>query len=359
MRLTYQKYGFTHRIQKAKTKISIIVATAALSLSGLGFTLAIPLTAHAATCTQTGFFRDGINMTAALINPSGTVSGDVNATGCNVGVYYNNGSGAVNGATIHGANYFGVLVNGDVNQVAVNVQNSTIHDIGETPLNGSQHGVAIYYRDFGTGATSGQISNNDIYNYQKGGIVTNGTGTSVTVQNNTVTGQGPVNYIAQNGIQVGYGALATVTGNKVTGNSYTGLNFAASGGIIVVGGPCYGGDYTTNTQIVKNTVTGNDVGVWLSNIDSDCVSAPTTQTNVKAVNNTISNSGLNNKTGLGATQGYQAGIADQGNNDKLVNNKISGTGYDPVNQSSSIFTTWIDADSSFTNNAKVHANKID
>ena len=41
-----------------------------------------------AACTQTGFVRDGINLTAALINPTGTVSGDVDATGCNIGIYY-------------------------------------------------------------------------------------------------------------------------------------------------------------------------------------------------------------------------------------------------------------------------------
>lgn len=41
----------------------------------------------APTCTVTGFVRDGINLTAAQINPA-TVSGDVDATGCNIGVYY-------------------------------------------------------------------------------------------------------------------------------------------------------------------------------------------------------------------------------------------------------------------------------
>ncbi|MGH7239518.1 MAG: hypothetical protein ACREHG_05570, partial [Candidatus Saccharimonadales bacterium] len=307
----------------------------------------------------TGFFRDGINMTAAKINPRGNVSGDVSATGCNIGVYYDNGSGSVNGANIHGSNYFGVLVNGDVNSVTVNVENSSIHNIGETPLNGDQHGVAVYYRAFGSGTASGKISNNNISVYQKGGIVVNGAGTTTDVRDNTVTGQGPVNYIAQNGIQVGYGAVAQVMGNTVTGNSYTGPNFAASGGILVVGGDCYGGAYTTDTQIVKNSVSGNDIGIWLSNLQGDCVSAPTTQTNIKVVNNVISNSSLNNTTGNGTTQGYQAGIADQGNNDKLINNKVSGAGYDPANSSSSIFTTWIDASSSFTNNAKVHANKTD
>ena len=308
--------------------------------------------ASAATCTPTGFFRDSINMTAALINPPGTVSGNVDATGCNIGVYYDNGKkGDVNGANIHGANYFGVVVNGDVNRVSVDVQNSNIHDIGETPLNGTQHGVGIYYRALGTtGATSGKIWNNTLTNYQKGGIVANGN-TNVDVKGNTVTGQGPVLYIAQNGIQLGYGASGQVQRNTVTGNAYSGTNFASSGGILVVGGDCYGGALTTGVQIDNNTLIGNDVGVYLSNLNAACA-APATATNIKVINNTITNNGATNISGNGAT-GYQAGVSDVGNNDKIINNNISGAGYTACLPN---FCTAIDADTSFTNRPKVHAN---
>ncbi|HEX2922511.1 MAG TPA: right-handed parallel beta-helix repeat-containing protein, partial [Chloroflexota bacterium] len=182
-------------------RVIVVIALAALALAIPPFP-----TVSAATCTPTGFYRDGINMTAALINPAGPVAGDIDAAGCNVGLYFDRGTGSVDGAEIHGANYFGVLVNGDDNVVAVDVKNSRIHDIGETPLNGTQHGVAIYYRAFGSGAATGKISGNTISNYQKGGIVANGAGTKADIRNNTVTGQGPVSYIAQNGIQVGYGA---------------------------------------------------------------------------------------------------------------------------------------------------------
>jgi hypothetical protein len=336
----------------------IVLLAAVLALGALAPARAV----RASGCTPTGFFRDSINMTAAQIDPHGTVSGEVNATGCNIGVYYDTGSGDVSGANIHGANYFGVVVNGDSGSPSVDVMNSTINQIGESPLNGDQHGVAIYYREFGTGRASGKIWDNTLTNYQKGGIVANGTGTSVDVKGNTVTGQGPVNYIAQNGIQIGYGASAQVKDNTVTGNSYTGAGQTASGGIIVVGGPGYGTcvgsnlcAYTTDTIIDKNTATGNDIGIWISDLDTS-FNPPSSQTNIKVDNNTISNSGLNNTTGNG-TQGYQAGIADQGNNDKLINNKISGAGYDPASSSAAIFTTWIDT--SVTNRPKVHADRFD
>jgi hypothetical protein len=309
---------------KRMTSIRVALATAfAASILAAG-----AASAAAASCTPTGFVRDGINMTAAQIG--GNVTGTLDASGCNIGVYYDNTrSGNVTGAEIFGANYFGVVVNGDVGRVSVNVTNSNIHNIGETPFNGTQHGVAIYYRALGTGAASGTISGNAVTAYQKGGITINGA-VSATISNNTVTGQGPVNYIAQNGIQVGYGANAAVTGNTVTGNAYTGANLASSAGILVVGGPCFGTGlpYTVELNISRNIVTNNDVGVWLFNADELCSATPT-RTNNTVKFNTISNGAVTNTTGLNATCGYQAGVADVGLKDLIVNNSISGVGYTP------------------------------
>lgn len=187
-------------------------------------------------CTPTGFFRDSINMTAALINPPGTVTGTVDATGCNIGVYYGPGAiGNIDGAEIFGANYFGVVNR----QGNVTITDSNIHDIGEVPFNGTQHGVAVYYATVNlisgcdsTGSTTGTIDGNTISRYQKGGITANCTGTDVTVTNNIVTGLGRVDFIAQNGIQFGFGSSGLVRGNTVSDNFYTG-----SGGV----GPNPGG----------------------------------------------------------------------------------------------------------------------
>jgi parallel beta-helix repeat protein len=330
-------------------KFSMLCA-AVVALTVAAVTLLGGQASAAATCTQTGFFRDGINMTAAQIGAN--VTGSLDAGGCNIGVYYDNTTtGNVTGATIFGANYFGVVVNGDVGAVSTNVTGSTIHDIGESPLTGqgSQHGTAIYYRAFG-GAASGTISNDTITNYQKNGITTNGN-VSATITNNNVTGQGPVGWIAQNGIQLGYGAKGTVSGNTVSGNAYTGSNLASSGGILVVGGECFGTGlpYTVGLSITKNTLSNNDVGVWLFNADSTCV-APTTKTNNSVKFNTISNNAVTNTTGDSATCGYQAGVADVGHKDLIVNNSISGIGYTPIANdcagTPAAFVRFIDLDSS-------------
>jgi hypothetical protein len=222
------------------------------------------------------------------------------------------------------------VVRGNIGmRVGAEMTGSAIHDIGESPLNGTQHGSGIYYRALGTGSASGTISGDTLTNYQKGGITINGA-VSATISNNTVTGQGPVNYIAQNGIQVGYGANAAVTGNTVTGNAYTGANLASSAGILVVGGPCFGTGlpYTVGLSISRNIVTNNDVGVWLFNADELCSATPA-RTNNTVKFNTISNGAVTNTTGLNATCGYQAGVADAGLKDLIVNNSISGVGYTP------------------------------
>jgi hypothetical protein len=209
-------------------------------------TAAIQITASA-TCTQTGFYRDGINLTAAQIDPSGTVSGTVDANGCNIGVYYGPGhTGTVGAATISGANYYGVVVD----RAAVDVNGATIQDIGETQPNGSQHGVGVFYTTreltsdpsntvFTTaGAATGTLSNTTIRRYQKNGVVVSGTKAAVVVNKNTVTGFGPVNYIAQNGIEIAADATASITGNTVSGHFYTpatvtacGLLFFQAGGV--------------------------------------------------------------------------------------------------------------------------------
>ena len=76
---------------------------------------------------------------------------------------------------------------------------------------------------------SGTISGNILPSYQKGGITVRGDRASATIEKNTLTGSGTVNYIAQNGIQVSFGGSATVKGNTVSGNWYMPTSNTACG----------------------------------------------------------------------------------------------------------------------------------
>ena len=206
--------------QFSKRKLVSLLSSAALI--GALFVATLPGVASAATCTPTGFMRDGMNLTAAQIG--GTVTGPLEATGCNIGVYYGpTDTGSVTAADVFGANYFGVLVNG----ASVDVTNSWVHNIGEVPFNGAQHGNAIVYLN----GASGTISGNTVYSYQKNGITVSGVDadgnpssnptTTASVLDNVVTGNGKIDYIAQNGIQISFGATALVRGNSVSENWYT------------------------------------------------------------------------------------------------------------------------------------------
>jgi len=302
---------------------------AALAVLALGASMVggAVSTASAATCLLTPFSYNGNGpMTAAMIDPPGTVTGPVNATGCDIGVYYSSAaSGAVNHADVFGSLWFGVVNDGG----NVNVDNSSIHDVGDNPFNGVQRGVGVLF--IGSTAT-GRINRNSVFRYQKGGISLKGNAVTIEVRANRVDGLGPVDFIAQNGIQVGAGGHAHLFNNRVRDNSYTGDGLASSGGILVYGGECYGTGTPLTTGIVveKNILRGNDVGIFLSNLDASCNTVPV-QTNNVAKRNTIRNDAINNTSGWGTVgEGYQAGISVNGRHDSLIGNKICGIGYKPV-----------------------------
>ncbi len=71
-----------------------------------------------------------------------------------------------------------------------------------------------------------------------------------------MTGLGPVNYIAQNGIQLGFGALGDVQENKVSANVYAGTSAASSGILLFTAG--------NGILVNDNTVGTSDVGIWVN-----------------------------------------------------------------------------------------------
>jgi hypothetical protein len=157
---------------------------------------------------------------------------------------------------------YGIFVSGGA--TAQISHNSIVH-IRDTPFGGCQNGGGIRVgSNFLATTGTATIVSNSISDYQKGGIVVDGVGSSATVYGNTVTGVGPTPAIAQNGIQVSRGAKATVSHNTVSKNECNnptcGPDFEtqySSAGILLfnnVVGPLA-------ATVSNNNVFANDIGV--------------------------------------------------------------------------------------------------
>ena len=207
------------------------------------------------------------------------------------------------------------------------IDGNTVLDITDNPFSGMQSGSAIYaYNADGTPRTL-TVSDNTISNFQKSGITLNGSNLTVSVEGNTVTGAGPTAVIAQNGIQLGYGASGTVSDNTISGVDYTPgswtssgiLLYAAGNGVQVTGNDLSGAQEgvaaasSNNVSITGNTIAGSSLdGIELADVSGATVSG-----------NTISGSGA---YGI-LIDGSSSGIGVTGN--QLTANGLSGS--DPSN----------------------------
>ncbi|HOU41576.1 MAG TPA: right-handed parallel beta-helix repeat-containing protein, partial [Promineifilum sp.] len=134
-----------------------------------------------------------------------------------------------------------------------NIHDNKVVDIKDTGLSGCQNGNAIGVgRQLWSTSGTADITDNEISTYQKTGVIVDNTGSSANITGNTITGDGPISYIAENGIQVSRGATAEINGNTITGHSYAPFTATSTGMLLYQGG-------TVNTD--GNTVTQNQIGI--------------------------------------------------------------------------------------------------
>ena len=130
------------------------------------------------------------------------------------------------------------------------VDTCVVLNIKDTPFSGGQHGVGIYaFADNGIDrilAVNGSV----VTDFQKTGMALSGVDLSVIVGHCTVTGAGPTTVTAQNGIQIGPDASGAISYNTVTGVSYTGASWTASG--LLAWGP---GTVNADHNLITNAQT--------------------------------------------------------------------------------------------------------
>jgi hypothetical protein len=113
-----------------------------------------------------------------------------------VGIYYRNASGKVD---------------------SVAVRNVELQ-VGSP---GAQTGYGIFAQSGNGGSANLQVTNSSVHDYQKNGIVGQEAATQLTVKNNAVSGLGATPNIAQNGIELAFGAKGTVDSNLVIDHIYS------------------------------------------------------------------------------------------------------------------------------------------
>jgi hypothetical protein len=216
----------------------------------------------------------GVDRTKTIVKAPVTLTGFTNANGTSYAIIYADG----NANTI---NIDGILVDGDngrPNSTFVGVhyfaasgsfKNSRITGIRNNPYSGTQGGTALtvnHQWDVSVNHTV-YVTDNIIDDYQKGGIVINELNTHGIVTGNVVTGQNIPNVNGQNGIQLGFGAYGTITGNTVTNNIWNKVEhpheWTASGILLVGVGVNYTNTPTGNLTVVgPNILNGNEVGLF-------------------------------------------------------------------------------------------------
>ncbi|HSZ28866.1 MAG TPA: hypothetical protein VK784_03800 [Pseudonocardiaceae bacterium] len=307
--------------------------SAAITASALGDTIEV----CAGTYDEQLAITQGITLQAkGPVTVVGPATFPSNATSCdtdggsqpNQDVVDICGTGTVkiSGFTIQGGwpaggycydSFYGVAVLGGANLV---LSNSTVENIGDGSSSGSgcQGGVGIEVglATSPTAADAGTATlNNDVVNtYQKNGITVDGTGSSATINDATVTGAGASTATAQNGIQISDNATGKINTGSVSGNECDDT-----------GGGC-GPNGLTQTQACgillfdagKVTVTGanssaNDIGV--DNIEDVAWAFYTPPSPFIATNEALTSMRLNNR--------YENAFLDEGKttlNDSTLSN---------------------------------------
>jgi nitrous oxidase accessory protein NosD len=90
-----------------------------------------------------------------------------------------------------------------------------------TGLGGCQSGTGLFVQSGGGNVSRVEIEDCTIHDFQKNGITANEIGTMAFLRSNVVTGIGPTAAIAQNGIQIGFGAAGAIEKNVVTNNVFS------------------------------------------------------------------------------------------------------------------------------------------
>ncbi len=225
--------------------------------------------------------------------------------------------------------YFGV----DYQASSGTLTESAIDNVAlPTSLFGCQQGLAVYaYNGYFDGQTNFApdtvtISHNSIVGFDKNAVTCDDPQETCTISSNSILGVGATALTAQNGVQVAFGAAATVSLNTIdsTGD-YTGAGGCSAGaqgaylycsenegaGILLF-------DVASGTSANSNTLAGNEYGIdyGADGLASDGYSGP--------VSVTISHNTIDSSSAYGIdAQGAPGGIDTVTISKNTINNEVT------------------------------------
>jgi nitrous oxidase accessory protein NosD len=193
------------------------------SLATASAIAAAVLVSGATNVSISGLTVDGINNGIASCSPR------------LIGVYFQNSSGDLKHAAVRN------------------------FKLGPT-FNGCQSGSGVLVESGNGGASDVEIAECSIHDFQKNGITANEAGTQVRIHDNVVTGLGPTNGAAQNGIQVGFTAAGTIRENIVTNSVWSPCTAVATCQAVATNILVTQSD---DVQVRDNTVGISQVGIFI------------------------------------------------------------------------------------------------
>ncbi|MBN1121560.1 MAG: right-handed parallel beta-helix repeat-containing protein [Anaerolineae bacterium] len=193
------------------------------------------------------------------------------------GIMFEGASGSITHSTIVG-----------INQGASGCQEGNGIEIRNEPFDGTHPGTITV-----------EISHNTVEDYQKTGIVANGD-VEVSIHHNAIGKSATQENLAANSIQLGYGALGSVTQNIIDGNQWMGTSDWVATAILI-----YEADVV---DVSNNNIGGNsDIGLY-----------------IYADNGTYDNNRIFDEGADHPNSGYDYGLGNWGADNTVTNNKVRG-----------------------------------
>ncbi len=125
---------------------------------------------------------------------------------------------------------------------------------------GCQHGLAVQVGSGNSEVGHATLKNDSFTGYEKNGPTASNAGSTISIKGSVIKGEGPSPYIAQNGVQIAFGAKGTVSESTISGNECELSGVCTSSSEEATGVLLYGA--ATGTKVSENTITGNDIGAY-------------------------------------------------------------------------------------------------